>query len=167
MGSQAKSIRRGICRNEVRRALFSTRLLGAGHTHVVRQAREVYVRFAAGPEHPDSRQQKGIFHASTVLWHDQCGMTDAQVHVLRAGRDWFNANLIAPDLDEPRAIFWFRADSAGECVSRLWARVALLRDAGIVVRMLRCTDPGRIVYRDAHQVAAIPQRHTRWRFKAL
>src|SRR4051812_21186580 len=101
MGSQTRALRRGVCRDTVRRALFATRLHGAGPLERVPNAREVYVRFAAGLDHPASRQQRGIFHASTALWHHTGGLTDAQLHVLHAGRDWFNTNLVAPDLDEP------------------------------------------------------------------
>ena len=110
--------------------------------------------------HPDSHRQQGIFHASNTL-HEHGRLTHAEWDVLEESRQWFNRNLPVPRLDEGRAIFWFRAD-ARECLARIWGQVAIMREGGIPVFMLRCTDPGLIVYRDELQVAAVPQRQVRW-----
>jgi hypothetical protein len=42
-----------------------------------------------------------------------------------------------------------------------------MREGASPVFMLRCTDPGLIVYRDELQVAAIPQRRVQWRERML
>ena len=168
MGYFPRNIDRGRCRATLRSALEVARLPGAVEPFVAAPTRpplkawrrEVYLRFAAGPNDPDSHQQKGIFHASDTLRHPG-RLTDAERHALFDCWRWFNENLIVPRLDEPRAIFWFRS-GARDCLTRIWEKVALLRESGIPVRMLRCTDPGLIVYRDPFQVAAVPQRRVRW-----
>jgi hypothetical protein len=165
MAFSRQQVRRGRCRDVIRQALRSTALVGAGPLHANGVRREVYLRFAAGGDHPDTKQPRGIFHVGDLLAHPE--LTHAQREVLDGSRRWFNENLCAPDLDEPRAIFWFRPGGAGECVSRVWERVALLREHGIVVHLLRCTDPGLVVYRDRQQIAAVPQRKTRWRYRLL
>ena len=165
MAFSRQQVRRGRCREVIRRTLRSTALVGAGPVNAGRAGREVYLRFAAGGNHPDTNHPRGIFHVGDLLAHPE--VTHAQREVLDRSRRWFNENLWAPNLDEPRAIFWFRPDGAGECVARVWNRVALLREHGIVVHLLRCTDPGLVVYRDAQQIAAIPQRKARWRYRLL
>ena len=165
MAFSRRQVRRGRCRDVIRRTLRSTALVGAGPLVANRSVREVYLRFAAGGDHPHTKQACGIFHVGDLLAHPE--LTHAQREVLDESRRWFNENLCAPDLEERRAIFWFRPDGAGECVSRVWDRVALLREHGIVIHLLRCTDPGLVVFRDAQQIAAIPQRKARWRCRLL
>jgi hypothetical protein len=161
MGYFKKQLRRSGARTAVRRALFETRHCDVDAEFASlpksNQRRPLYLRFSAGPADPDSHHQRGIFHAG-----DDLELTDAGREALCASRDWFNENLIAPRLDDAKAIFWFCA-SATDCLSRIWQRVALLRENAVPVRMLRCTDPGLVVYRDELQVAAIPQRRVKWR----
>jgi hypothetical protein len=40
----------------------------------------------------------------------------------------------------------------------VWPLIAILRDHEIQVQMIRTTDPGIIVYRDEHQIAAVPNQ---------
>ena len=51
-------------------------------------------------------------------------------------------------------------------VSRCWQVVWCLREANVPVAMLTCRQPGRIVYADEHQIAAVPSSQPRseaWR----
>lgn len=79
--------------------------------------------------------------------------------------DWFNVNLPVPqsDIMDRRAIFWFHRQSAA--VQEMWQLVSILRDEGVHVVLRRTDIPGRIVYRDDYQIAAIPYGHgqRRWR----
>jgi hypothetical protein len=168
MGYFRRPTRRGAARHAVRTTLYATRLCGAGADAAVAhspRAQRLYLRFSAGAMHPDSHKQKGVFHASNAL-HEHGRLTDAGWDMLRESQLWFNENLVVPNLNEGRAIFWFRAD-ARACLRRIWDQVTLLRDSGIPVCMLRCTDPGLIVYHDELQIAAIPQRRVRWRQRML
>lgn len=77
---------------------------------------------------------------------------------------WFDENLPVPSwrLIPERAQFWYRAD-AQKFVSRMWDLVWLLREGGLRVDVLKTSTPGRIVYGDEHQIAAIPDRRVGFR----
>lgn len=77
--------------------------------------------------------------------------------LLRDELDWFSDNLVVPDLgdDDWRSLFWLRADSR-EIIRRMWSLSAILRNEGIFVRKIWTTEPGKVIYSDKHQIAAIP-----------
>jgi hypothetical protein len=82
---------------------------------------------------------------------------------LRAVLRWFDRNLRAPRrLRRVAAIFWFRPHVAGE--TEIWARIVelarLLCRYGYYVEVARTTRPGKIVYHDETQIAAVPFRET-------
>jgi hypothetical protein len=164
MGYFKRQLRRAAARQAVRTILYETRLCGVYPDPAPRR-RHLFLRFSAGPMHPDSHRQKGIFHASNAL-HEHGRLTHGGRAALEESRRWFNENLVVPRVNDERAIFWFRADAA-ECLRGIWEQVTLVREAGVPVFMLRCTDPGLIVYRDELQIAAIPQRRVRWRERML
>ncbi len=70
--------------------------------------------------------------------------------------DWFNRHLPVPRVSQldQSAIFWF--DPHSIFVQEMWQLVALLREEGVFVCLRRTRRPGRIVYRDDYQIAAIP-----------
>jgi hypothetical protein len=81
-------------------------------------------------------------------------------HWIEEAYEWFNENLTVPlarDLDR-RAVFWFRPE-ARECVQAAWNLTTAYRDVGIAVSLRRTDCPGRIVYADQNQIAAIPYWH--------
>lgn len=57
------------------------------------------------------------------------------------------------------AIFWFKA-SHPEIVRVAWQLVTILRRHDLPIEMIKTDKPGRIVYEDNLQVAAIPWRDT-------
>jgi len=61
------------------------------------------------------------------------------------------SDLSAEVIVDPDAVAWFR-DDAGEPVAKMWNIVALLREHGVDVRVLRSANPGRVVYEDRVQV---------------
>jgi len=75
--------------------------------------------------------------------------------------DWFGEHLPIPRDDEidKRAIFWFEPRST--VVREIWDLVSILRDVEIPIGLRRTNMPGRIVYRDKFQIAAIPYSHGR------
>ena len=69
--------------------------------------------------------------------------------------DWLNAHLPVPPYrtsDWPRTVAaWFK-DTAREPIRRLWAIGAMLEEHGLLVRMLRSHNPGKVYYEDDFQV---------------
>jgi hypothetical protein len=63
--------------------------------------------------------------------------------------------LKSPRLRESKAIFWFKF-SATECRRRVDRLARQLSALGIAVESTETTEPGRIVYEDDLQIAAIP-----------
>ena len=106
----------------------------------------------------DTGRPAGIFVAAGRV-EDRTTLPESTRERLREVLAWFNSNLTVPKLDEAdwRCLFWFRSDSQ-PVVSRLWELAYLLEDEGVFVSKLRTRQPGMIVYRDEHQVAAKPQR---------
>jgi hypothetical protein len=121
------------------------------------------------------------FFRFVVVWHS--GSKKHQLGVLRfAGRvlewqkttyddervlrdlvRWFNQNLTAPArLDKVAAIFWFKPQVAGE--TELWGKlielVRLLLKYRYRVEVVTTKRPGKIVYDDATQIAAVPFNDT-------
>ena len=128
----------------------------------VRPARlTTYLRFAVGRIHTDSRQQLGVFQAVYDLRRtDLLSRTDRATANELLG--WFGKNLVAPSIDDASAIFWYRSDAA-DCIDRTWEMIRLLKAHDHIVWMSRSDSPGRVIYRDVHQVAAVPWRDRGWR----
>ena len=83
--------------------------------------------------------------------------------------DWFNDNLCVPHRfgvatrKSDRSyggVCWFR-DDARDCIAHAYALSALLGEAGVPVTRIKSAAPGDIVYRDAHQIVAMPPRNKR------
>jgi hypothetical protein len=122
-----------------------------------------YIRFQTNVHCPYEDRPLGLFHATGVLQAEE----RIEEH-LRATLDetlsWFNANLTVPRVPGKhwRCLFWYR-DDCRRFVSRMWDLVAILVEHQVQVRQVHARDPGMIVYRDEHQVAALPsQRVSKW-----
>lgn len=121
----------------------------------VAQRETAYLRFSCGDRSVKSQRLIGIFAAAFEPDPD-----GSQAHLqltLQAELTWFDENLRAPDIDEKRAIFWFKS-SATECMAHIWSLVWLLRERGMAVFVQRVERPGKVVYEDENQVAAVPWR---------
>ncbi len=102
----------------------------------------------------------GIFRAAGRI--ELCAeLADWTRQWLDDSLDWFNENLPVPQLEEPdrNAIFWFRPQS--KVVRETWQLVTILREEGVPVNLRATKTPGRIVYHDPLQIAAIPYGHGR------
>ena len=102
----------------------------------------------------------GVFRSVSRL-EESADLPDWMETTLSEALDWFNEHLPVPTSQEfdRRAIFWFHRQS--EVVREMWQLVSVFREAGIHISLRRTTMPGRIVYRDEFQVAAIPYGHGR------
>ncbi len=114
-----------------------------------------YIRFQTSIRSDETARPLGIFCAAGQL--ERTSKIDACARPwLEEALDWFNDNLQVPSLGEScrRAVFWFRSD-AQRLVAKVWDVVAVLREAGVTVQLQRTDVPGKIVYQDAYQIAAI------------
>jgi hypothetical protein len=127
-------------------------------------ARATYLRFAVNSIHSVSREQLGVFQAAYGL-RDSGRLARRDLVRLREVMQWFCRNLKGPDVDG-RAIFWFRFD-AQECIEQIWEMIRLLKRYDYTVWMMRSEPPGRTVYSDAYQIAAVPWASRRWRRRAV
>ncbi len=117
-----------------------------------------YIRFQTGLRCRSTGRSLGIFFAAGQL-QDEEQVKPYFDESLRATLNWFNKNLRAPRQDEipTQCLFWFDCSSP-RVISTVWELVTLLRQHDVYVMYRRSTDPGKIVYRDAHQIAAIPNQ---------
>ena len=117
-----------------------------------------YIRFQTGLRCRQTGRWLGIFAAAGRLqddllvrpWFDE---------PMRETLSWFNKNLIVPKRDTIhwRCLFWFDRSSS-EVIGNVWDLVSWLRQHDVYVQTWQSRDPGRIIYRDDHQVAAIPSQ---------
>lgn len=113
--------------------------------------RESFLRFVV--ETPDEGPI-GLFRSSYLLYESNA-LTDSVRSALKYAYNWFNQNIELPRRLPRRAVCWFRAD-ATESVNQMRILVEVFRMAGYPVWMHATRTPGKIVYQDELQVAAIP-----------
>jgi hypothetical protein len=117
-----------------------------------------YIRFQTNVQCPHMKRPLGVFHAAGVL-QARGRIQEYFRDTINETLDWYDNNLVVPriaDRDQ-RCVFWFCADKQ-QIVANVWSLVAILVEHQVDIRRLRTTDPGMIVYRDAFQVAAIPNQ---------
>jgi hypothetical protein len=120
-----------------------------------------YIRFQTNLRCPDVVGPAGIFRAAHEFLRTK--KHAEYVHqIVQESFDWFNENLQVPRLRERhwRAVFWFRSESC-ELLTRAWPLVNLLTALDIHVHKIRTQTPGRIIYSDRFQIAAIDHRYCR------
>lgn len=114
-------------------------------------AAESFLRFVI--EHPRAGKV-GLFRSSRVIERPDA-LPTAAAEELRTVFRWFNHNLPVPSRMPRNAICWLRSDAA-ESLKRLRTLVDLYQLAGYPVWMQTTQTPGRVVYRDDYQIAAVP-----------
>jgi hypothetical protein len=114
-----------------------------------------YVRLAVPAWHWDTGRGQGIFSIAGLV-QERMRLTEAQQQALASSLRWFNRRLSVPDLGDRRAIFWFKF-RAVECRRRVMQLARQLGALGIAIELSETIEPGRIVYEDEWQIAAIPQ----------
>lgn len=125
----------------------------------------MFIRFVTFRIDPNSRCAEGIFTASHWL-AEEGWLSDYEQSHLQELLDWFGQHLAEPSIfsraaDPGRAICWFKP-SARFHLARLWEIVAILENNDFFVRLLKSDTPGRIVYEDDFQIAALPFPYRRF-----
>jgi hypothetical protein len=114
----------------------------------------MFIRFVVGRDDEHHRLLKGVITEAELL-RDDALLERYQVSMLDATYDWLNEHLPCPPFRKgvfPRsAVCWFK-DNAGEPIKKVWEIVALLKEQGVPVRLLKSRNPGRILYQDEYQV---------------
>ena len=115
--------------------------------------RQTFIRFVVGTESDHHQGLVGLINATADLRYEGRLTPDERVRVDKA-HGWFNKHLPVPPFRTGLgrdAVAWFK-DDAGDAISQMWELVAVLRDKGVPVRLLRSTHPGRVVYEDEFQI---------------
>lgn len=103
----------------------------------------------------------GVFTAGGILSDD--GMLyDHEIKLRKHILTWFSANLEVPQVQasasnyysKPQAISWFKS-SATVHIAKMREYVEILKAHDVQVKQLTTNRPGKIVYEDDFQVAAI------------
>jgi hypothetical protein len=122
----------------------------------------MYSRFVVSELDEDSNKELGVFHAIGHLRATGKLHSYEEIHHDQI-RQWFNENLKRPTRftaskgpfyrKQKKAISWFK-DSAEEQLSRVRGLVAILRNQGVIVHMLKTDRVGYVVYEDEYQIVA-------------
>lgn len=114
----------------------------------------MFIRFVVGADDEHHRRLTGIFTEARIL-RDDDQLSPDEERWLETIYDWFNTNLPQPPFSSGTfpldAVAWFKAESV-EHISHMWDIVAILREHGLSVRLLKSHNPGRLVYEDQCQV---------------
>lgn len=122
----------------------------------------MYIRFVVAEKDVKTGRRLGIFRAISRLRKSQ-DLLPAERDLLDEAWEWMNNNLERPARlsvsarphSAPRALSWFKATATGY-IEKLRAVQHVLQAHGVFVETLTTTRPGKIVYEDAHQIAAHP-----------
>lgn len=116
----------------------------------------MFLRFVTTEIDEDSHLPKGVIIAAYSLL-DSGDLNLQEWERLRVLMDWFEKNLPSPpdNFYAGRAIFWFRSE-AKENIDRLWEVIAMLRENGCHIEVLKCRSLKNICFSDRFQVAAYP-----------
>ena len=114
----------------------------------------VFLRFVVGGDDEHHRSLTGVVTEARLL-RDKGLLAAHEAELLRSTYEWLNSNLPCPPFSSsgwPReAVAWFK-DSAMESIKRMRELVILLESHGFPVRMLRSSNPGKVLYEDQYQV---------------
>ncbi|MBL4673323.1 MAG: hypothetical protein JKX81_13780 [Arenicella sp.] len=126
----------------------------------------MYLRFVIPENDEESGREMGVFTAGGIL-NDSGQLYDYEIKIRKQILTWFTNNLEVPDVQasasnyysKPNAISWFKS-SASTHISKMREYIEILKAHDIHVTQLVTERPGKIVYEDEHQVAAIPFKDT-------
>lgn len=113
-----------------------------------------FVRLAVPAWHWGTDEGQGIFRVAGHI-QENVRLGEEQEKKLAATLRWFNKRLPVPRVFDPRALFWFKF-SAVECRRRVMHLARLLREMGVGIVITETNAPGKVVYADEFQVAAVP-----------
>jgi len=116
-----------------------------------------FVRFIVHQRIRGNPRHSGPFVATYSLRDDE-DVLESDRERLQQLLGWFEAELTIPPRGTipPDAIFWY-AD-VGPFSGRMWELVQLLKEYDFTAELITATFVGKVVYRDKHQLAAVPPR---------
>lgn len=121
-----------------------------------------YVRFQS-PHRNGRGQSTGVFGLVNNLAREG-RLSDEQESFRRSNNSWYDAAYTDPstvdptvydDAVNPGAAAWFKP-SAAHLLTRVPGYLEILAAHGVDCRVLRSSDPGRVVYEDDVQVVVVP-----------
>ncbi|WP_311767103.1 hypothetical protein [Streptomyces rhizosphaericus] len=121
-----------------------------------------YVRFQS-PVRNERGHFSGVFGLVNGLAQNG-KLSPEQERFRRANNDWYNAAYPDPSTVDPAvydhelhpgAAAWFKPTSQ-DLIKRVDGYLEILAAHGIECRMIRSSNPGRIVYEDAYQIVVVP-----------
>ena len=114
----------------------------------------MFIRFVVGHDREHHRSLTGIVTEARLL-RDGGALDQHEVQRLEEVYEWLNANLPCPPFSTSgwsrEAVTWFK-DDAGEPIRKLWEITSILKEHGVPVRLLRSTNPGKLLFEDPFQV---------------
>jgi hypothetical protein len=116
-----------------------------------------FVRFVVHQRIKGKPRHSGPFTAAYYL-RDNEELLPSDRERLDQSLAWFEAELTIPPRGTipPSAIFWYAdVDPFSE---RMWELVQLLREHNFTAELITARFVGKVVYRDKHQLAAVPRR---------
>jgi len=118
------------------------------------------VRFVVHQKLPGFSRQVGLFSAAGYL-KDQDDLDKIDRARLNRVLLWFNEYLPVPpgDTIPNEAIFWYYQDSP--MIRPMWTLANIVKEYSLSVELVTTNFAGRVVYRDDHQVAAVPRKGKR------
>jgi len=120
-----------------------------------------YLRFVVGGLGEDARLLTGVITEARQL-RDSGLLQRHELDTVNDVFEWFNANIPCPPWSDKKwtadAVSWFKED-AGVSINKLWLLVDIIKHQDKVVRVIRASDPGMIVYSDKYQVVAESPKH--------
>jgi hypothetical protein len=130
----------------------------------------VFIRYIA-PDSPDQNPwlATGLITVASIFARRRISPSIERT-LIREVFDWFDLNLDCPPFQKKirtkewsdDAVCWFR-ESATEHLKRMDTLSRILRRNGILVATINSNYPGKIVYRDKHQIVAeTPKRQLSW-----
>lgn len=126
----------------------------------------MYLRFVVPENDEDSGREMGIFVAGGIL-NESGQLYDYEINIRKSLMLWFTNNLEVPDIQasesnhysNPNAISWFKS-SAVKHISKMREYIEILKSHDVPVKQLITDRPGKILYEDEFQIAAIPFKDT-------
>jgi hypothetical protein len=125
----------------------------------------MYVRFSVPVKDKKSGKEMGVFTAGGIL-HESGNLYKHEIEHRKEILNWFAKNLAVPNVQgggnyhaTPNAISWFKS-TASIHIAKMREYVEILRAHDIQVDQHQTEKPGKILYEDSYQIAAVPFNDT-------
>jgi len=135
---------------------------------LMRDRRQVLLRFVLLRSHPDTGVEEGVFSAAYEL-RDSAFIPISDRRLLEDLLSWFGANLATPArYNRTKSKGYYRRRTAGvswlkptatEHIAKMRALIVILEENGYRVSQSTTKRPGYVVFEDDHQVVAEPFRN--------